>query len=197
MYCTKGPEIIKFYFEYILHCRNCYMALLWIYWQVSFFRQVMAIALIQFGRQRGVRSTGVLFIYWLLQLVAAVLALQTHARTVAAGVIITTVRHLWPFDIYLFSVKTFFHLSCVTCGFPQILVVQCFSTFYLDLAKGILPAVVLLLYPNVSTGTHGNRGLIGRDTENCFIKHKSSIQIKHTVISCIVIFVFLEMPNIF
>jgi len=50
--------------------------------------------LIQFGRQRGVRSTGVLFIYWLLQSVAAVLALQTHARTVAAGVIITTVCHL-------------------------------------------------------------------------------------------------------
>jgi len=51
----------------------------------------MAIVLIQFGRQRGVRSTGVLFIYWLLQSVAAVLALQTHARTVAAGVIIMSV----------------------------------------------------------------------------------------------------------
>jgi len=49
--------------------------------------QMMAVVLIQFGRQRGVRSTGVLFIYWLLQLVSAVLALQTHARTVAAGVL--------------------------------------------------------------------------------------------------------------
>jgi len=48
----------------------------------------MAAVLIQCGRQRGVRSTGVLFIYWLLQLVSAVLALQTHARNVAAGVII-------------------------------------------------------------------------------------------------------------
>ena len=57
----------------------------------NFFRQVVAIVLIQFGRQRGVRSTGVLFIYWLLQSVAAVLALQTHARTVAAGVIIMSV----------------------------------------------------------------------------------------------------------
>lgn len=52
-----------------------------------FVSQVMAVVLIQFGRQRGVRSTGVLFIYWLLQLVSAVLALQTHARTVAAGVL--------------------------------------------------------------------------------------------------------------
>jgi len=47
----------------------------------------MAAVLIQCGRQRGVRSTGVLFIYWLLQLISAVLALQTHARNVAAGVI--------------------------------------------------------------------------------------------------------------
>jgi len=47
----------------------------------------MAAVLIQCGRQRGVRSTGVLFTYWLLQLVTAVLALQTHARNVAAGVL--------------------------------------------------------------------------------------------------------------
>jgi len=48
--------------------------------------QVMAVVLIQFGRHRAVRSTGVLFIYWILQFVSAVLALQTHARAVAAGV---------------------------------------------------------------------------------------------------------------
>ena len=48
--------------------------------------QVMAVVLIQFGRHRAVRSTGVLFIYWIFQFVSAVLALQTHARAVAAGV---------------------------------------------------------------------------------------------------------------
>jgi len=48
--------------------------------------QVMAVVLIQFGRHRAVRSTGVLFIYWILQFVSAVLALQTHARAVASGV---------------------------------------------------------------------------------------------------------------
>jgi len=46
----------------------------------------MAAVLIQCGRHRGVRSTGVLFIYWLLQFVSAILALQSHARAVAAGV---------------------------------------------------------------------------------------------------------------
>jgi len=48
----------------------------------------MAAVLIQFGRQRGVRSTGVMFIYWLLQLISSVLSLQTHARSIATGVIV-------------------------------------------------------------------------------------------------------------
>jgi len=66
---------------------NDWGGLLLIYHDVIFIWQAMAIVLIQFGRQRGVRSTGVLFIYWILQFVSAVLALQAHARKVAAGVI--------------------------------------------------------------------------------------------------------------
>ena len=62
-----------------------------------FTAQVMAAVLIQFGRQRGVRSAGVLFVYWILQLVSAVLALQAHARTVAAGVITHAIHRDSPF----------------------------------------------------------------------------------------------------
>jgi hypothetical protein len=42
---------------------------------------MLSIALIQLGRLRGVRSTGVLFLYWLLQLISASLILQSHSRS--------------------------------------------------------------------------------------------------------------------
>jgi len=74
---------------------------------ILFILQVMAAVLIQCGKQRGVRSTGVLFIYWLLQLISAVLSLHTHARTVAAAVnclhysiILDLIKII---DVYIFS----------------------------------------------------------------------------------------------
>ena len=90
------------------HC--CYCSGLLIY--VGFILQMTAVVLIQLGRHRGVRSTGVLFIYWILQFVSAVLALQAHARTVAAGVInlMFTV-----FDLRsLFCIKNFLQLVIMT-----------------------------------------------------------------------------------
>lgn len=50
------------------------------------FQQTVSVGLIQFGRRRAVRSTGVLFIYWLLQLISASLILQSRARAVQAQV---------------------------------------------------------------------------------------------------------------
>jgi len=91
----------------------------------------MAAVLIQCGRHRGVRSTGVLFIYWLLQLVSAVLVLQTHARAVAAGVVIRTICCI-NCRLICFSVKIFLRVAtqmCVsfTCAVLFLRVILCNS----------------------------------------------------------------------
>ncbi len=50
---------------------------------VFFLLQVTATALIQYARRKGVHSTGVLFIYWLLQTVALALMLVALGQEVA------------------------------------------------------------------------------------------------------------------
>lgn len=44
--------------------------------QVCVFSQVLAIFLIQYGRRKGVRSTGVLCSFWLLHTIAAIFILR-------------------------------------------------------------------------------------------------------------------------
>jgi len=56
------------------------------YYNLSFTCQGTTVLVIQYGRLRAVRTTGVLFVYWLLQLIAAVLILQSKSRSAASQV---------------------------------------------------------------------------------------------------------------
>ena len=56
---------------------HVFLRVLFANYVTMFVHQAVATSLIQVGRSRGVRSTGVLFIYWTLHVVCAALILRS------------------------------------------------------------------------------------------------------------------------